>query len=270
MILNRQKTRTILNTTETTSDTATLQSGELAFVLLTSDFFHVGFKGKFGARFFDMGTANTNAATLTLEYFDGTTFQPLIDVIDQTNGFTKSGFISWLNVEDWQKNEQIPITSPDGDDIELFYIRISTDTNFSAGTTLNAVINLFSDDEAIKPLYPELISDTRFLPPNRTDFLDQHLEAKNRVVRRLNQKGIIKDESQIINVNDVSEAAAHAFADIVLSPIATSEALITIRDDARRNFESELTRVNLGIDKNRDGKVSTTEERMDSGRLFRQ
>ena len=270
MILNRQKTRTILNATETTSDTATLQSGELSFVFLDSDFFYVGFKGKFGARFFDMGTANTNAATLTVEYWDGTTYQPLIDVIDQTNGMTTSGFISWLNVEDWHSKEQVPITSADGNDIELFYIRISTDTSFSAGTTLNAVVNMFSDDEAIKPLYPELISDTRFLPPNRTDFLDQHLEAKNRVVRRLNQKGIIRDESQIININDVSEAAAHAFADIVLSPIATSEALITIRDDARRNFESELTRVNLGIDKNRDGKVSTTEERKDSGRLFRQ
>jgi hypothetical protein len=269
MILNRRKTRTILNTTETTEQTASINTAALSFVLLTTDSFYIGFFGKFASRYFSFTIPNTNAATLSVEFWDGTAWAPVLDIVDQTNGFTQSGFVSWINEETWKKSEQAPITSASGTDSELYWIRIKTDTNFSAGTELQSVLNLFSDDELVRPLYPEIITDSRFLPPGRTDFLEQHQQAKARVIRRLNQKGILKDESQIIDINQVSEAAVHAFADIVLSPIATSDNLIEILNRAKANFESELTRVNLGVDLNKDGIVTENEQRVDSGRLFR-
>lgn len=269
MILNRNKTRTILDTTETTDETSSITSNALAFVFLTSQKFYVGFQGRFASRYFDMGVANTNAATLTVKYFDGSVFTAVEDLVDQTSGMTQSGFISWLNSSDWQPNEQVPVTSSTGERLKLFWIEITTDTNFSAGTTLQSVLNLFSDDQTVRALQPEIITDTRFLPPGRTDFLEQHLEAKNRVVRRLIQKRVIEVEAQIIDANAVSEAASWAFVDIVLSPVSVSDDLIILRDNARDTFEAELSRVNLNIDSSEDGIVSDSEERINGGFLFR-
>ena len=272
MVTNRRIIRTIFDDgspAETTSSTSEINASSLPFVVETSHFFYVGFHGKFAARHFQMDTVNTNSVTLTVKQFDGTSFVAVEDLVDQTSGFTQSGFISWSNEVSWVANEVVPVTSTDGEDLKMFWIQISVSSNLSAGTSLFSVLNLFSDNDAVSPLYPELISDTRFLPSGQTNFLKQHQEAKNRVVRRLNQKRVITDESQIIDVNEVSEAAVHAFADIVLSPISTSEALIIIRDDARRNFESELTRVNLGVDKNESGKVSKKERESNQGFIIR-
>ena len=269
MILDRNKTRTILNTTETTSETGSINNSLLAFQLLGSDFFYIGFKGRFASRYFDIGTVNSNSANITVEYWNGTAWTEVEDLVDQTAGFTQSGFISWLNMTDWQPREQDPIVSDGGEVLKMFYIRLSTDTSFSVGTTLESVINLYSDDDLVRNLFPEIISDDRYLPPGRTNFLEQHFEAKNRVVRRMKQKNLIEDEAQIIDINEVAEAAAWAMIIIVLSPIATSEELSLILLRAKNNFESELSRINKNVDLNEDGVVTKGEERYTNGYIFR-
>lgn len=261
-MINRRVTRSILNTTETTDKTNSPTSNTLSFVFLTTDAFYVGFQGPFAARYFKMGTVNTNSATLTVKYWNGSTWANVEDLVDQTYGFTQSGFIHWQNVGDWVASEQTPVT-----DKELFWIKITTSANLSAGTTLQAVLNLFCDDALVTAYYPEIISDTRYLPSGKTDFLEQYIAAKDLVVLRLKQRQLIGDESHIIDINAVSIAAIHAFAKVLLSPIATNDETKERLNQASRDFEDEVSRLSLGVDQNKDGLVSEAEEQ-DFGSTF--
>lgn len=253
MILTRDITRVIspagLEITSATADpTATTASIAMAS---GTDRIYLGFHGKFASRYFQMGTVNSGAPTLLVEYWDGSAWQEVKDTIDETIGFQNSGFISWVNQDDWEKTTVSPI-----DDVELYYVRISSGAPFVVGATLQSCLNIYSDDLLLRRYYPELVSDSRYLPPGRTDFLEQHIAAKNRVVNKLKQRRVIDDESQIIDINEVSEAATHAVAEIILAPIKADDILI---NRARKAFEFELNDLVKNADQNKDGIISDAE-----------
>lgn len=253
MIL-RNVTRTILNSTETTKQTSANDLAVLTFEPQNVDYFYVGFHGKFSSRYFNMGTANATANEVSVDYWNGTAWVPVLDLVDQTSGFTQSGFISWVNNDDWKSFSQTPVS-----DVELFWVRISVDVGLDTGTTLQSVLNIYSDDEMLKAYFPELISDTNYLPAGKTNFLDQHIAAKDLVVLRLKQRKLIRDEFQILDPNDVALAAVYAAAKIILQPIATSPDSKDLLLVASVGFDDEISKVNFHVDSNEDGVISTAE-----------
>jgi hypothetical protein len=146
-------------------------------------------------------------------------------------------------------------------DEDLYWVKIEVTADLSAGTILSAIMNLFCDDSVIRGLDPEIITDSRYLPPSRTDFIEQYILAKDFVVTRLIQKKVIKDESQIIDINQVAIAAGYAALIVILTPIAKSEQSVAKLQRAKDNFESWLSEVNFAIDENKDGILSETERR---------
>jgi hypothetical protein len=261
-MINRRVTRTVLNLTETTDKTNSISTDALGFVIGVSDSFYLGFYGKFASRYFKLGTLNTNAVTVSLSYWDGSAFTAVDDLVDQTVGFTKSGFIHWQNKDDWKQRSLTGIDS----DIELYWVKLTVSGSLSAGTTLQAVLPLLCDDELVGMYYPELISDTRWLP-TEGNFLKQYLAAKDLVVLRLRQRRLIEDESQIIDVNGVEIAAVHAAAKIILQPIATGEEMQAWLGRASREFDNEVSQLALNVDQNKDGQISSA-ERHDFGETF--
>lgn len=260
-VLNRNVTRTILNATETTEKTNTVASSALAFPMTTSDFFYLGFKERFTTRYFYFSTANINVCALTVEYWNGSAWAAVEDLVDQTLGFTRSGFISWINNTDWHTSTQAPIN-----DLKLYWIRVKVSANLSAGTQLQALLNLFSDDVLLRAYYPEIVDDSRYLPPGRTDFIEQHKAAKDLVVLRLTQMKSIEKESQIIEVNEVAVAATHACAYLILNPIAVDESTRLRRDKAFDDFNLELKQMQASFDLDEDGVIDSTEEKL--GTIF--
>lgn len=256
MLIRRNTTRTIKNTTETTRQTDTPAATTLAFALTTSDYFYLGFKKPFTSRYFHLSTVNSNAATLTVKFWDGSAWTAVEDLIDETIGFTQSGFISWQNPGGWTKSAQSPIT-----DLELYWLRINVSANLSAGTILQAVLNLFCNDDMLRAHYPELITDTRYLPDSRTDFLEQYVAAKDLVVTRLKRDQIIDDESKLIDLDQVSLAAVHAAAYIILHPISRESDGDTRAKDAKDAMDKELSKIAFPVDVNDSGVIETAEEK---------
>jgi hypothetical protein len=254
-MINRRVTRTVYNSTEKTAETSSLQSLPLTFELQTSDSFYVGYHGRFSARYFVIDTANTNAATITVEYWNGSTWTAVTDLVDQTSlggkTLAQSGFMSWENDSTWAKTTVASL--------ELYWIRIKTSANLSSGTTIQAIQNLFSDDTLLRAYYPELVTNSQYLPEGRTNFLEQHLAAKDLVVLRMKQRQLIDDESQIIDVNDVAIGAVHACAWLIVNPIASSDPSKELRDSALKQFNEEMNRLNKSVDQNNDGVVSEVE-----------
>lgn len=265
-MINRNATRTILNATEATEKTKTPSDQELACALTTSDYLYLGFKQPFTTRYFHMATVNTNAASLTVEYRSGvSTWAGVEDLVDQTAGFTQSGFISWLNFGNWYAKTQTPVTNAatanaDQLDLQYYWVRISTSANMSATTAIQSVLNLFCDADLFKVYYPELVSDQRYLPASQTDFMAQYLAAKDMVVLRLKQMGKIKDEGDILDVNEVATAAVHATAYTILHPIACDDESRAKADAAYKALSQELTRAAFSVDQNADGQISPVEK----------
>lgn len=260
-VVFRNVTRTILDSTETTSYTRTPAADPLTFELTTLSNFYIGFKKPFTTRYFHFSTLNTNVVTVTAEYWNGTTWQAVEDLIDQTNGMTRNGFLSWQNVGDWKEQELTPV-----DDRELFWIRVKVSDTLDGGTALQSLLNLFCDENLVRAYYPELIDDSRYLPPGRVDFVEQLEAAKNLVVLRLKQDHLIRDESQIIDINEVALSAVHAFAWVVLNPIAVDEGEKERRDKAFTDFNYELNKVKLDLDFDDTGIVEADEE--NQGNIF--
>ena len=265
-LIRRSATRTILSGAEKTHLTDTPNADTLAFNLTTSSEFYVGFKQKFCARYFAMGAVNSVASVVTVKYWDGSTWSAVKDLIDQTVGFTKSGFISWMNEDDWTKKNISPITD---EDEELYWIQITVSVNLHASTTLQAVLNLFCDDDLLAQYYPELISDSRWLPEDQTTFLSQYVAAKDLVVTRL-KKGadpLIKDESEIIDPNVVALAAVHAAAYIIRFPVAESDEDRAKLNSIREEMDNEINLISIAVDSDNSGEITDGEKQ--TGQYFR-
>jgi len=256
-MINRNISRVVFDDVEITKSTQNLVASPAGFVLTTAKALYIGARDKFAQRYIEMGTANTNAATLTVKYWDGAAWTAVDDLVDETVGCTTNGFISWKNKTNWQVTTVTGIDT----DIELYWIQVTTSADFSAGTTLQLVSNIFCDLALLRMYYPEIATDTRFLPSGRTTFIEQFKAAKDLVVLRLRQRRVIEEEGQIIDVPAVSIAAVHATAYIILNPIATSEGFEKLRDTALKAFENEIDKINFDVDEDEDGVQDDSERR---------
>jgi hypothetical protein len=257
-MIQRNITRTILNSTETTQQTASVTSDHVDFNLQTTDFFYVGFQGPFAARYFDLQTANNVTASLTVEYWDGSAWVDVQDLVDQTNCFKNNGFVSWVNDGKWQPSIQAPV------DVKLYWVRMSVSANLTNGAKLQSCVNVFSDDDLLNAYYPELQSDSRFKPVDvdgspLTTFLKQHLAAKDLVVLRLKQRKVITEESQLVDVSAVAIAAVHGAAWLIVNPIATSDEMKALAERAKKLFDMEINELGKSADIDGDGVVTESE-----------
>lgn len=264
-LIRRNTTRTVLSGAEKTHLTDTPSADTLAFALTTSSEFYVGFKKKFASRYFAMGVVNSVASVVTVKYWNGSSWAAVKDLIDQTVGFTKSGFISWENESDWTAKNISPITD---EDQELYWIQITVSVNLHANTTLQAVLNLFCDSDLLAQYYPELANDSRWLPEGQTDFLPQFVAAKDLIVSRLQRAKAIDDESQVLDVNAVALAAVHAAAYVIMRPISDTDEDRQSCKDAETEMNKELNLVPIMVDRDNSGTLDESEKKPD-GTYFR-
>lgn len=266
-VLDRNVTRTVLDLAgtpvETTRETQTPASDPLAWPLTTTSKFRMGFRGPFSSRHFSFATLNTTVSSVTIQYFDGTNFVDVEDLVDQTMGLTRNGFIHWVNGNDWEMAALAPIL-----DKELFWVELTVDTNLDVGTEVESVLNLFSDEDILRRYYPELVTDTRYLPPGRTSLVEQLMIGTDEVIKRLRQDKIIENETQILaeTVNQLCIPATHFTAYAIYLPIAKDDADKQSRDEAFNAGNANLNDVKLTLDFNKSGIIEEFEE--DAGDFF--
>lgn len=258
-MINRRVTRVILNSTEITDRLAQPNGANYVLALQTSDALYVGYHGKFSSRYFQVGVGNAVVSSVSVTYWDGSNWTAVDDIVDQTQvaGATlgQSGFISWVNKDNWVARSLTGIDS----DVELYWVKLTVSVNLSGTTALKSVLNVYSDNVLLSAYFPELVSDTNYLPPGASNFLAQHVAAKDLVVLRLKQRKAIQSDSQIIDANEVAVAATYACAKLILQPIATSEAARVLYDMASKGFDDEIGRVQFSVDENEDGLITDAE-----------
>jgi len=242
---------------------------EFDLVLTTDDKLYIGFSKPFNAAYLELNTANTNATTFTAEYNDGTNWVSLATFFDESKGATRSGFFRWDKPTDWAEATV--------DSKSRFFIRISTSANMLAGTKFQGLNLVFSDDQDLKKLFPEVLS-TSVLPSGAPSHILAHLAARDDIIQELRNKGYIINEGtlpgnkkvltvwDLLDVEEIRRAAAYRALAQVYFEISDNP------DDiywAKYNdYLSKYSRMNLvtklSVDTDNDGIKDTSEASAES------
>jgi hypothetical protein len=150
------------------------------------DFVYIGLYKPFN-NFYVEKNQDATGEFIQWSYYNGS-FTSL-SVIDDTNGFDRSGFISFEKPSDWQKS------SIGG--IEAYWIRFSCPDNFTL--SLKGLNIVFSDDN---DLLQECRDINNYLAKGDDSFIAYQVSARNDIVQRLRNGGLIK---KVDNANVVTQ-----------------------------------------------------------------
>lgn len=158
-------------------------------LVAAEDYLYLGYSKPFNATYMKLITANLNANTLAMEYYDGTVWTAR-SVTDETLGMTRSGFLLW-------DSTGMEKTTVDG--VEAYYVRLKPSADHTA-TTARGMNLVFADDTALKNEFFE-IDNSNLLPPGETDHIVHHVSARNTIVQTLRNMQYIKTDDTGTYVN---------------------------------------------------------------------
>jgi hypothetical protein len=158
-------------------------SASLTFVT-AEDSIYVGFYKPINVFYTEFATANVNSATMTVKFYNGTTFTDCVGLHDDTKGLTRSAFTKW------DRNQTLEATTTINSTV-LFWYKI--DLNVDSSAMVIAGLNLvFSDDQDLKR---EIFEISKYLPSGTTTHILSHVSARDEIIQNLNIIGKIKTDA---------------------------------------------------------------------------
>jgi len=245
-------------------------------VTAAEDYLYIGSLLPWGARYIEIGVANSASSVMTVElYENGSTWNEAVDLIDMSSAAGKSlaqsGYIRFQRNRDKVWNPVI-----DSNDIlsgtkiyDLYWLRLKWSGNFSGTTSVKYIGHKFSSDETLFELYPDL-NQTALLTQfetGKTTWNDQHYIASNTIVADLTDRKMIISGDQIIDPWQFEEACVHKCAEIIYQGMGS--AYVDNRKEAALRYKAEMDRNYKNLDVSADANLSLGDIRYDQGRFFR-
>lgn len=229
--------------------------------MTTDDFIYVGFKKLINALYFHILTPNAVTSSLTLEYYSNTGWKTL-DMCDETNAFSRSGFMTWERPTD---GANVTVAGK-----ELCWFRIATNDDIDP-VEFQAINLLFSDDNTMCAIVPALV-DPCFYPEGQTSHILTHVAAKNYIMSKLRGQGYVKsvggseenvNQWDILDIYELRDAANY---------YVISQVYFNLSDDPedqywakyvefKKKFDEAFALGRLRVDLNEDGQVDAIEKR---------
>ena len=231
-------------------DTATIT------IATSTGYLYIGFSKPFNSVYIDLTTPNTNAATLSMDYWNGTSYSSLAGAYDDTKGFTRSGFITWNRNQTNQVANSVNSTS-------LYWIRLTPSATTSA-TVFTGISFLFADDQDLKTEVPE-IADSNHLA-GKTSHILTHMAVRNQIIQDLRNKdytttnettGLKQDLTvwDILDANQLKQSAIYlALSKIYFNFSDAPEDVYSIKSAKYYSkYEKALALARISIDSDNDG-----------------
>lgn len=158
-------------------------------VVAAEDKIYFGRVKPFAAIYVEMGTANTNASTMSVKYYDqdAAAFTNVTNLVDETKGFTRSGFIQFQNPASDISGTVWDTTTVNS--VERYWVEITFSASFSAGTALKGMNIVYSDDKDMNRVYDGV---TNFFRSGTTTGILYHEQARREIVQALRKDGHFK------------------------------------------------------------------------------
>lgn len=231
------------------------------------DYIYIGNVAPFNHFYLKMGTpVNALVATISMEYWDGSSWQSVIETIDETNGLAQSGFITWVPNKNyaWQKSN----TNQDGQTItgltsiqiyDLYWARIKIAGSVTASLQLKWIGQKFSDDNDLGAEYPDVVrsaTKTAF-ESGKTDYEEQAIRAAEVVVADLIKENIVWSKNQVLDRESFKLPSVCKVAEIIYN--AFGDDYLDQKQQSRNEYQSRFKKVLFDVDRNQDGQLSIGE-----------
>ena len=244
--------------TDITKKVENYKSGTFAFNYVAGeDCFYIGSDLPLNHLFFKFQTLNLVPATVSVEYWSEGSWTPVVDIMDETDGFTSSNYIEFTpNKQAFWRRES---TNDQGQSIpdlisvsiyDQFWIKVTLSVDLTPGTTLSWVGNLFSND---LDLFAELPSLNRpalmsHFQSGKTNWEEQHVRAADLLIKELKNRNIIRDPGQILRREDYRLASVSKCAQVIFTALGDDYVDDAVR--AASEFKARVDSATPVIDQN--------------------
>jgi len=229
-------------------------------LIAAEDYLYLGFSKPFSSTYIKLVTANTNANSIVMEYWNGTAWVAR-SVTDETLGLTRSGFMYW---------DRANMAISTINSIAAFYIRIKPNVDQTA-STVRGINLVFADDNALKQEFFE-IDNASLLPQGETDHMVHHVAARNTIIQKLRNLQYIKFDNSGKYVNMTQWDLFDLFEIKQAAVMLTLSKIFFILSDSQEDtwwakyreyqdkFEEAFKLARLSLDSNNDGVKDASEE----------
>ncbi len=175
-----------------------------------TDAFYFGLWKPFANVFVEMAIPNLETVTFLAEYWDGSAWVIVDNLLDDTKGFQRSGNLQWDRPgKAWKENTV--------NNKSAFWIRLTPDADFTVDPTFDPEADpipesivprvqgmgvLFSDDQDLRAVYPAVMN---LLDDSEISFVLRHENARDDIVQFIRNSGIMKSSKEL-GVHDEIEA----------------------------------------------------------------
>lgn len=242
-----------------------------------SEYLYVGQELPFNTLFFWITTANPVTASLSIEYWDGTTWRAAQDILDGTKTssgvtFAKSGLIQWDLNDDygWQQVYETDQTNSPAEFLNevqaknLYWIRIQPSATLT-DVLIKEITYTFTSGQELKSYDVEIDTYLTSFATGKTDWNEQIIAASKHVVLDLKRMGVVYHRGQILRIDDVSIPAT--LWTLILIYLNLGPSYKDRRDELMTMYKEALNTRYKSIDENKDGKLDPR-ERMGSVRTM--
>ena len=154
------------------------------------DHIYIGLYKPFNKTYLELKTPAVANVNFTAEYYNGAAWQTL-GTMDDTKGFTRSGFIQFEKPEDWSE------TPVNGE--SKYFIRFTADTFTAEIQGFNLV---FADDNDLRQ---EVRCIDDFTQGNDTSFIAYHVSARNEIIQTLRNGGHSTQKEGAVNHSNLTK-----------------------------------------------------------------
>lgn len=180
-------------------------------MVAADDYLYVGYRKPINAFYVDFDTANTNANTLAGEYYNGSSWTAMTELVDETKGFTRSGFIQWERPTDPDDQVTVTVNSQ-----SAYWYRFKPSADHSS-TVINGLNIVFADDEDLKKEWFEV---TNHRASGEDSFILTHVACRDDIIQHFRNESFTKrdpnterlenlDAFDLLDIKEIRVAAKH-------------------------------------------------------------
>lgn len=270
-----EEIRIIYDNGSSLSDLSVANQDETANVSLhldTDKFLYIAQKCPFTSLFFYIHTGNTvdTGVTLKAEYWDGTQWREVADLLNDTvsanKPLHKSGTVKWYLDEDysWQKvtstNETYaPAELQTLKIYEMYWVRISATAELSANAAAHQIAYTFTSTQELNNYDVEISSYYDSFETGKQDWIREIITASKLLLMEMKRRGLVTHNGQLIELDDFHIPASYKTLELIYANLGPS--YVEKRKWANEQFAKALNVQRPVIDTNKDGKIDGTESK---------
>ncbi len=247
-------------------------------IVAADDYLYIGSYYPFNSFYMAFDTANTQASTLSISYWDGNEWRAAVDVIDQTSGFQQDGLITfspnkansgWVYEDTVNNSGSEEITGLGDITIyDRYWLRLSLSADLDAGTTIKWIMYKFISDDELYSEYPVFNSASikSAYESGKTTWEEQIVVASQLTVDELVKNGVIQSGDQLLDYSKLKSPTVAKVAEIIFN--AFGDDYNDDRLKASEVFKQRIGKKVFNVDTNSDAALNRQELKTRSGRFY--